>query len=501
MVQGNFTTAQELLNKSLTYNPDSISSHLVLGNVYKALGNFDNALKSYNNALKIDPNYVHAMYGIATILKLQGKLDEAIDYCNKAYKLAANFWQALNALGSMYYEKGAIDDAEATLLKGLEIAPNNVAICNNLAGVYRGVNANEQALKYYQRSIEINPNQPMIHNYIGLVLVKMDGLEEAAIDSYEKALELDPNNEYARLNLSLAHAKLVPEWHFSMLADVKRNGAYEKAINKVITPDSTVLDIGTGSGLLAMMAARAGAKHVTACEACRSIANSAKKIVSQNGLDEKIKVINKSSKSLKLGEDMDSRANVLVSEILDTGLLGEHVLPTYRHAIEHLVTDNAIIIPASAKIICTLVELPKLTKSFPIKEVCGFNLSEFNELRSKHVSQTINLSFEEHVFVSDEIMALEISFSNLPPKADYLNPNKTLIKTKAAQAGRIDAIVYWFDLCIYDDIIFSTRPERRDLKHWKQAIYYLDNSREVSEGEEITLEVLQSDLSVCFKLL
>jgi predicted RNA methylase len=54
--------------------------------------------------------------------------------------------------------------------------------------------------------------------------------------------------------------------HWNMINDYVRNNAYEAAINEVVNSESVVIDLGTGTGLLALMAARAGAKRVYAIE-------------------------------------------------------------------------------------------------------------------------------------------------------------------------------------------------------------------------------------------
>ena len=64
-------------------------------------------------------------------------------------------------------------------------------------------------------------------------------------------------------------ASLLPRWHFPMLNDVDRNRSYEAGIEAAIREGGgkTVLDLGAGTGLLSLMAARAGAERVYACEA------------------------------------------------------------------------------------------------------------------------------------------------------------------------------------------------------------------------------------------
>src|SRR3569623_1665571 len=48
----------------------------------------------------------------------------------------------------------------------------------------------------------------------------------------------------------------VPQWHGPMLADTERNSAFEQAIARALPAGGTLLDIGAGSGLLSLLAAR-----------------------------------------------------------------------------------------------------------------------------------------------------------------------------------------------------------------------------------------------------
>lgn len=74
------------------------------------------------------------------------------------------------------------------------------------------------------------------------------------------------------------------------------------------------------------------------------MANCAAKILQENGFEDKIKLIRKRSTKMTVGEDgdMPKRANILVTEVFDTELIGEGALSTFRHAHEVLleVTSN-----------------------------------------------------------------------------------------------------------------------------------------------------------------
>lgn len=187
------------------------------------------------------------------------------------------------------------------------------------------------------------------------------------------------NSEAARVARGVVSAE-VPDWHWPMVADVARNAAYEGALRRAVRPGARVLDIGSGSGLLAMMAARAGAGEVVSCEMVPAVAAIAEEIVAANGLADRVRVVAKHSRDLVLGEDLGAPADVLVSEIVSNNLLAEDVLEVHADAVPHLLKPGGVVIPARATVIVALGWAGALERD-RIGQVSGFDLSLFNGLR------------------------------------------------------------------------------------------------------------------------
>ena len=94
-----------------------------------------------------------------------------------------------------------------------------------------------------------------------------------------------------------------------MLHDRDRNEKYEQAIQKAIKyvknrgQIARVLDIGTGTGLLSMMAARHGADSIIACESFKPMSQCAQNTIDLNGFSDRIHVIPKRSTNLRVCQD------------------------------------------------------------------------------------------------------------------------------------------------------------------------------------------------------
>jgi type II protein arginine methyltransferase len=112
---------------------------------------------------------------------------------------------------------------------------------------------------------------------------------------------------------------------------------------------ASVLDLGCGSALLAMLAARAGASKVYACDKAPGMAACAERVVAANGLHHKITIIPKLSTCMTVGAreggDMSERATLLVSETFGDDPFSESFLPSLAHAREHLLSKTAAVIP------------------------------------------------------------------------------------------------------------------------------------------------------------
>ena len=179
-------------------------------------------------------------------------------------------------------------------------------------------------------------------------------------------------------------SEIVP-WHFPMMNDNVRNDAYEKALKTALKNGGVVLDIGSGSGLLSMMAARHGASKVTTCEEVSMVAEKAKIIIKRNGFSEKIDVINKLSTNLVIGADLE-RADILVTEIFDNGLLGEYAFVAIEHAKNHLLKPNAQLIPSGARVYAMCVESEEIYKNHRVETISNFDLSPFNQFSTYNYS-------------------------------------------------------------------------------------------------------------------
>ncbi|WP_422064221.1 50S ribosomal protein L11 methyltransferase [Shimia sp.] len=307
-----------------------------------------------------------------------------------------------------------------------------------------------------------------------------------------EALSKVPHHHDAQLLNEQLNQMFVPRWHFPMLADTDRNSAYAKAIAAKVQHGDIVLDIGSGAGLTAMLAARAGAKHVYAVEHQPLIAAAAKRVIAANGLSDRVTVINKWSHNIVVGEDIPEKADVVLSEIVDSNLLGEGALATLKHAMTTLAKPNARAIPERGTLMAQLVESDALVAQWRPQLAEGFDLSAFH-----HFAKVAQVTPNDAT--ACPLRALG------PAKAlfhfDFADPNifpeHTSAELPCLQDGTIHAVLVSFEMELAPGISVSNGLQSKG--HWGRTAYLLDQATPANIDTSVLI-VAQHDatkLSLC----
>jgi hypothetical protein len=141
--------------------------------------------------------------------------------------------------------------------------------------------------------------------------------------------------------------------HRAMLDDAVRTKAFCQAVALTVNPGDVVVDLGTGSGVLAVAAARAGARRVYAIEVS-DIATAAAEVARANGYGDVIEVVRGWSTEI----DLPERADVLVTEMIGDEPLGEQILTIMTDAAERFLHPHARIVPNALDVLAWPVEVP-----------------------------------------------------------------------------------------------------------------------------------------------
>ncbi|KYG85373.1 hypothetical protein AWW67_15375 [Roseivirga seohaensis] len=459
---GNLSGAKEILAPLMESVPISPNAYLMYAQLELLSNDFPGAKATLRELLDKSPNLPEAMINLGSILETEGNTKEALSFFKNAAEKAPFHFQANLELGRFMSSNGQVENGLAHLNKAAEIQPTDWGVHVHLGNAYQEI-----------------------------------GDFDKAINSYKKALTINPNDLGTRQNLSRVTSRFVPPWHLKMLADHERNDAFEKAIKNTVGEESVVLDIGTGSGLLAMMAAKSGAKKVYACEQSKYIADAALENITKNALKDKIQLFQSKSTQLT-NEDLDPKPNVIVAEIFDSGLLGEHAIPSFRHALQNLCSKNTKVIPKAAEVKGKLLYAPKLGSVNPIKEISGFDLSGFDQFRIPEEYITQNLAYITHEFCSEEFKIIDVDFENPWPAIAPNQCRRFEIHVEVNSDQQIHGVAFWFILLMDDKIKLSSAPGRKD-NHWGQAISFFPQPLYGKSGQKLRMIVNYTDTQIWFE--
>ncbi|XP_021747007.1 protein arginine N-methyltransferase 7-like isoform X2 [Chenopodium quinoa] len=209
-----------------------------------------------------------------------------------------------------------------------------------------------------------------------------------------------------------------------------------------------------------------------------------------------------------------------VSEILDSELLGEGLIPTLQNAHDELLVENPDTVPYRAVTYGQLVESSFLWRLHDLysNEICasdGIRLvpterSSILSIEPQQYPMHCDPLQEELKLLSEPFKIFEFDFWKRPS-----SHGEAEILVEAATSGSVNAVLSWWVLQLDKEgtVFYSTAPKWIKLlqtefpgnenwcDHWKQCVWFVPGKGlSVSKGENIQLLAVHSDISISYSL-
>ena len=277
--------------------------------------------------------------------------------------------------------------------------------------------------------------------------------------------------------------------HREMVGDVVRTRAYADAIglNADAFRGKTVLDVGCGTGILSMFAARAGAARVVGVDMAE-IVTVARANVARNGLAGVIEIHRGKLEVIANTVLRDLRVDIIVSEWMGYALLFESMLDSVLFARERFLVEGGRVYPDRRTLhLCGVSDPRRLVRFWD--DVYGFDMRPVGDLVQRAV---VPHAVVDTVGAQDVLTAVA-DIRDVPcetvASADLEFSQAFSIAVE--KDGPLDAVAIYFDTFFREGLAtpvsFSTGPvgPDRPATHWQQTLLFLDPSPDVLRGDVV----------------
>jgi predicted RNA methylase len=165
------------------------------------------------------------------------------------------------------------------------------------------------------------------------------------------------------------HVAALFKAHESLLGDAGRNRAFYSALERHVSTESTVLDIGSGTGVWAIAAARMGARMVVAVERDPLLVGLIKSLARENGVADRVVAVAADSRHLQ----PDQKFDVIVSELIGNMAFDEQIVPVMIDARTRLLKPGGTLIPESVALVAAAARLDAADEKLPAGIPIGYD--------------------------------------------------------------------------------------------------------------------------------
>lgn len=277
------------------------------------------------------------------------------------------------------------------------------------------------------------------------------------------------------------------EYQRKLLGDTIRNAAFESALRQAIVPNqTTVLDIGAGTGFLSFLARKLGAKHCSLVEYADTL-NLAEDLARANRIDQ-LSFIRGHSAEISLRQKVDW----VISETLGNFALEENLLETLVDARRFLRRGGKIL-PCGLKQFVAPVVLPRLYHELDRWADIGFGLN-YDLAREMALNNLYVKAIEPRDIADQPSLAQcwdDLDFSPSAVAPDSRRQRSLRWSAKALHSAKVTQIygfAVWWEASLVPGVTLSTSPYSART-HWDQIFLPLSSPALLTEQDGIELMI------------
>ncbi len=272
-----------------------------------------------------------------------------------------------------------------------------------------------------------------------------------------------------------------------MLADQRRMAFYRAAVARHIQPGDRVIDLGTGTGILAALAARRGAAHVYAIDHSEILTH-ARTLAVANQI-ENVEFVATHSTDFKVEEPVD----VILHEQMGDCLFDEAMVANVTDLRDRLLKPGGLILPSRFEFYCEPIKVKdaRLVPFIWELNLFGYDYSCLERERPQepgyyHLASS-DLNLVEH-FLGEPEPVLTVDLHTLN-EAEM--PHEVTFTRRVVNAGRLDGYAVYFRARVDDDLSLGSGPlDRERAPHWGFRILRTERDDfEVGDEIEVRLRV------------
>ena len=271
------------------------------------------------------------------------------------------------------------------------------------------------------------------------------------------------------------------EYHRNLLADRQRIFAFQNAIEEVVQPGDVVLDLGAGTGILGLLACRAGARRVYAIEE-GEIIEVAKEVCRTNGFEDQMIFLRGHSNEVELPEKVD----VVIADQLGPFGVDAGMLEYFNDARKRFLKSEGLFVPFRIELYLAPVHSDELWRRIQMwnNSFAGF---DFGPAYQAALHSVYPFAFSEQ-----NLMGSPVRLVSIEPGDEISELLDMTGSIKIEESGILHGIAGWFLGHLSPNVVISNSPVEPKPISRTNLFFPIPKPLRVDSGDSL-------DISICWK--